>query len=78
MAALGATMDLTTAAINFQQGKTLAAVQISVARKMMDMQELQGAAMVKLIEAAGKTAATTGDALVAAATGLGGGIDTYG
>jgi hypothetical protein len=75
MAAPGATMDLTTAAVNFQQGKTLAAVQISVARKVMDMQEMQGAAMVKLIEAAGKTA---GDALVAAATGLGGGIDTYG
>ena len=78
MAAPGATMDLTTAAVNFQQGKTLAAVQISVARKVMDMQEMQGAAMVKLIEAAGNTAAKAGDALVAAATGLGGGIDTYG
>jgi hypothetical protein len=71
-------MDLTTAAVNFQQGKTLAAVQISVARKVMDMQQLQGAAVVKLIEAAGKNAATAGDALVAAATGMGGGIDTYG
>jgi len=49
-----------------------------VARKVMDMQEMQGAAMVKLIEAAGNTAAKAGDALVAAATGLGGGIDTYG
>jgi hypothetical protein len=71
-------MDLTTAAVNFQQGNTLAAVQISVARKIMDMQEFQGAAAVKLIEAAGKVAAKGGDALVAAATGLGGGIDTYG
>ena len=71
-------MDLTTAAVNFQQDKTLAAVQISVARKVMDMQEMQGAAMVKLIQAAGNTAAKAGDALVAAATGLGGGIDTYG
>ena len=71
-------MDLTTAAVNFQQGKTLAAVQISVARKVMDMQEMQGAAMVKLIQAAGNTAAKAGDAFVAAATGLGGGIDTYG
>jgi len=71
-------MDLTTAAVNFQQGKTLAAVQIGVARKVMDMQEMQGAVMVKLIEAAGNTAAKAGDALVAAATGLGGGIDAYG
>jgi hypothetical protein len=71
-------MDLTTAAVNFQQGKTLAAMQIAVARKVMDMQELQGAAVIKLINAAAKTAATAGDSLVAAATGLGGEIDTYG
>ena len=71
-------MDLTTAAVNFQQGNTLAAVQISVARKLLDMQRLQGAAVVKLIEAAGQTATKAGDALVAAATGLGGSVDTYG
>ena len=78
MAGAGIAMDLTTAAISFQQGKTMAAVKISVARKIMDMQEFQGAEMVKLIEAAGKTVATSGDALVAAATGLGGEIDAYG
>ena len=71
-------MDLTAAVSNFQTSKVLAAVQIGVARKVMDMQEMQGAAMVKLIEAAGNTAAKAGDALVAAATGLGDGIDTYG
>ncbi len=71
-------MDLTAAAVNFQQGRTLAAVQMRVARKAMDVQQLQGDAMVRLIEAAGQTAARAGDALVAAATGLGGSVDTYG
>ena len=71
-------MDLTTAAVNFQQGKTMAAVQMAVARKVLDVQQFEGAAAVKLIEAAARTATTAGDALVAAATGLGGGVDTYG
>lgn len=71
-------MDLTTAAVNFQQARTTAAIQAKVARKIMDVQEFRGAAMVRLIEAAGQTAARAGDALVAAATGLGGGVDTYG
>ena len=71
-------MDLTTAAVNFQQGKTLAAVQTRVARKILDMQEFQGAAAIKLIEAAARTGARAGDSLVAAATGLGGAIDVVG
>ena len=71
-------MDLTAAVSNFQQAKTMAAVQMKVARKALDMQEFQGASAVKLTEAAGQTARGAGDALVAAATGLGGGIDTYG
>ena len=56
----------------------MSAVQTRVARKVLDMQEFQGAAAVKLIEAAGATAAKAGDALVAAATGLGGGINVRG
>jgi putative motility protein YjfB-like len=71
-------MDLTTAITNFQQAKVMGGVQVAVARKMLDMQQLQGDAMVKLIEAAGKTAAGAGDQLVAAATGLGGEIDVRG
>jgi hypothetical protein len=71
-------MDLTTAVSNFQQGTTASAIQTKVARKILDMQEFQGAAVIKLIEAAGQTAAKAGDALVAASTGLGGEIDTYG
>ncbi len=71
-------MDLTAAVSDFQQAKAIAAVQMKGARKALDVQELQGAAAVKLIEAAGQTAAGAGDALVAAATGLGRSIDTYG
>ena len=71
-------MDLTTAITDFQHAKVMSDVQMRVARKVLDMQEFQGAAALKLIEAAGQTAAQAGDGLVAAATGLGGGIDTYG
>ena len=71
-------MDLTAAITNFQQARTASEVQTRVARKMLDVQEFQGAAVVKLIEAAASTAGRAGDALVAAATGLGGEVDTYG
>ncbi len=71
-------MDLVSAISGLQQAKTVSAVQMRVARKVLDMQEFQGQAAVQLIEAAGKTAAGAGDALAAAATGLGGSLDTYG
>ena len=56
----------------------MSAVQMKVAKKILDMQEFQGNAAVQLIEAAAGTAAKAGDELVAAATGLGGNVDTYG
>ena len=70
-------MDLTATLTNIQHARSLSAVQTRVARKVLDMQEFQGAAMVKLIEAAGQTAAKAGDALVAAATGMGGLVDVH-
>ena len=70
-------MDLTTALARFQIDRTLSVVQFRVARKVLEMQKLQGEAVVKLIEAAAGTSARAGDALVAAATGLGGELDTY-
>ena len=70
-------MDLTSAITGLQQAQTMSAVQISVARKILDMQQFQGDAAVKLIEAASQTTNHAGDALVAAATGLGGQVDTY-
>ena len=71
-------MDLTAAAIHFQQAKVAAGVQTRVARQVLDMQEFQGAAVVRLIDAAAGVTAQAGDALVAAAIGLGREIDTYG
>jgi hypothetical protein len=44
----------------------------------LDSQAQQGAAVVQLIDAAGKIGTSAGDELVAAATGLGGNLDTYG
>lgn len=70
-------MDLTSAITGFQQAQTMSAVQISVARKILDMQQFQGDAAVKLIQAASQTSTSAGDALASAATGLGGQVDTY-
>ena len=69
--------DLTTGIVNFQQASLASQVQYAVARKMLDSQQTQGAAIVKLIDAASHGAAQAGDQLVAAATGLGGAVDTY-
>ena len=71
-------MDLVNAAVNFKQAEMMSRVQYAVARKLLDSQEQQGAAAVSLIEAAGKIASSAGDELLAAATGLGATIDTYG
>jgi len=69
--------SLVSAAIGLQQAKIASQVQYAVARKLLDNQQLQGDAAVKLIQAATPGPAAAGDALVAAATGLGGSVDTY-
>jgi hypothetical protein len=69
-------MDLINGMLAIKQSNLNSQVQMTVARKMLDNQEMQGAAAIQLIEAAGNVGA--GDPLVAAATGLGGAIDTYG
>jgi hypothetical protein len=71
-------MDLTSALSGLQQSKTLGEVQIQVAKKALDAQRSQGAAAIQLIQAATGAANGPGDELVAAATGLGGTVDTYG
>lgn len=73
----GARMDLTAAVSGMQQAKVMGEVQARVARKILDNQEMNGAAALKLLEAAGGGVARAGDALAAAATGLGGEIDAY-
>ena len=70
-------MDLTSAISGLQQAQTLSAVQISIARKILDMQQFQGDAAVKLIQAASQTTSNAGNPLVAAAPGLGGQVDAH-
>jgi hypothetical protein len=70
-------MDLVKAASGLQSAKVMGEVQMRVAKKVLDMQRMEGAAAVKLIQAATQGVAQKGDALVAAATGLGGELDTY-
>ena len=65
-------------ASGIQQAKVMGQVQVAVAKKAMDTQRMQGAAAIQLLQAAAKTGAGAGDELVAAATGLGGSLDTYG
>lgn len=71
-------MDITTSLVNLKHAQVMGQVQMRVAKKAMDLQEMQGASLVKMIDSAGQMAAKAGDALVAAATGLGGTIDMYG
>ena len=71
-------MDLSSGIVAMKQAELTSRVQYAVARKLLDNQELQGSAAIKLIEAAGRTADMAGDQLVAAAIGLGGELDTYG
>jgi hypothetical protein len=70
-------MDLISAVTAMDQASTIGSVQMAVAKKVLDIQSFQGDAAVKLIQAASKSMNGAGDALVAAATGLGGQIDTY-
>ena len=69
--------ELTSSIVAFKQSETISQVQFAVARKMLDSQQQQGDAAVKLIDSACSGASKSGDALVAAATGLGGSLDTY-
>lgn len=70
-------MDLVSAIIGLDQAKAISAVQIAVAGKMLDVDRSTGDAAVKLIQSADQEVTNSGDALAAAATGLGGTIDTY-
>lgn len=71
-------MDLTAAISGMQQAKVLGQVQMAVAKKVLDAQKQNGAAALELLNAAQNGVSTAGDQLVAAATGLGGTLDTYG
>jgi hypothetical protein len=71
-------MDMVSASVGMRQSQQMSQVQYAVAKKMMQNDQMQGAAAVKLIQAASANAnraIQAGDALVAQATGLGGKCD---
>jgi hypothetical protein len=70
-------MDMVSGITGMQQAGLMAKIQFAVARKVLDMQQMQGTAALKLVNAATTNVSQAGDALVAAATGMGGQIDTY-
>ncbi len=71
-------MGLIDAISGIQQAKVLGQVQTAVAKKILDAQKQNGDAMLELLNAASNGVSQAGDALTAAATGLGGQVDTYG
>lgn len=71
-------MDLVSSIAGLQQSAVMSQIQYRVARKILDMQQLQGSAAVELIDAASSNFNRAGDALAAAASGLGGQLDIYG
>ena len=71
-------MDLVNSISGLQQAQTLSQVQVAVATKVMDVTKMEGAGALELLRSAFGGSSQAGDALAAAATGLGGRIDTYG
>lgn len=69
--------NMVNAAVGMKQAETMSRVQVAVAKKMMDVEQMNGAAALKLLEAASSGTMKAGDALAAAATGLGGQVDMY-
>jgi hypothetical protein len=70
-------MDLASALSGLQQSQVVGAVQIKVARMILDNEQSQGTAAVQLIQAAVAGVNNAGNSAVAAATGLGARVDGY-
>lgn len=68
-------VDLVTAATNFSQANLATKVQYAVAKKLLDSQSEQGAAIVNMIQKADINQANASNDMVVAATGLGGSVD---
>ena len=71
-------MDVVGASANLQRAESISKVQVAVAKKVLDAQRMEGSSALKLLEAAMVGIEKAGDKIVAAATGLGSHIDTYG
>jgi hypothetical protein len=70
-------MDLVNSIVSFDQANNMAKVQYAVAAKIMDTDRSEGNAALQLVTAATDNFNQAGDAVVAAATGVGGNVDTY-
>jgi len=70
-------MDLISAITGWTRRRRSRRVQMSVARKVLDVQQFEGEAAVKLIQAASQTTSKAGDALRPAAHRTRGQMDTY-
>jgi hypothetical protein len=68
---------LTTGIINLQQAALSSKIDFAVAGKILRSQADDGSAALELVNAATSGFDKAGDALTAAATGLGSQIDTY-
>ena len=71
-------MDLVGAISSLRTSSIVGQLQLRVARKILDDQQLEGSAAIKLIEAASNGVSQAGDTLAARATGLGGLLDVQG
>ncbi len=71
-------MDLVNGLVELQTARLASEVQFAVARKILQNEGAQASAAIELIDSASRAGAQAGDGLVAAATGLGATIDTYG
>jgi hypothetical protein len=70
-------MDLTATFSGIQSARIRGEVNMAIAKKVMDTQKQSGANILQLLSSATQGAPGSGDAMVAAATGLGGAVDTY-
>ncbi len=70
-------MELASAITGLKHAEVMGQVQVRVAKKILDQERANGSSALMLLEAATKGMHQAGDALAAAATGLGGHVDTY-
>lgn len=70
-------MDLVNAIVSSQQQQLDSQVQFAAARKVLDAEKQSGSAAIQLLDAASETGEKAVDTLAIAASGLGGGVDTY-
>jgi hypothetical protein len=68
-------IDLVNAAVSLSHAKLDGQVQILVAKKMLDAEQMQGSAAVNLIQAADNGMDAAAGKMLAATTGLGSALD---